>query len=155
MKFFFYLFLSIYWLTYLLPFAYDRTGYEIEFVLWSAIFDNQPTLSGFTIVWSLRCLINALILAVCWIRLPQIQRWLFFHIDVSFLYQLLCGFALVLLGYAFSMTHVRWNWGAFVWAISALFTVLSYYWIQDKPEKILQEQSKEDLHQHLVPLEES
>ena len=151
MKYFFYVFLIIYWSTYFFPFAYDSVGYEIEFVLWSAIFDNQPTLSGFTIVWSLRCLINALVLAICWIRLPQIQHWLLLHIDVSFLYKLLCAFALVLLVYAFSMTHVRWNWGAFIWAGSTLFIVLSYYWTQEKPVSILPEK---ELHQHLVPLEE-
>lgn len=139
-------------MTYLFPFAYDRTGYEIERVLWSAIFDNQPTLTGFTTAWSLRCLMNALVLAVCWMRLPAIQKWLLYHVDVSFLYQLLCGFTITLVIYAFSMTHVVWNWGAFVWAGCTLFLVLSYYWIEEEP--LLKELPEQDLHQHLVPLEE-
>lgn len=152
MHYLFYFSLAIYWLTYLFPFAYDLVGYQIEVVLWSAIFDNTPTLSGYIIVWSLRCLINALVLAVCWMRLPQVKSWLLLHIDVSFLYQLLCGFTIVLLIYAFAMTNVRWNWGSFIWAASTLFTVLSYYWIQDKPQPLLPDRS---LEQHLVALEES
>lgn len=151
MNYLFYLSLVLYWLTYLFPFAFDRTGFEIEWVLWSALMDNQPTLTGFTTAWSLRCLINALVLAVCWIRLPKIKTWLLYHVDVSFLYQLLCGFAIILIIYAFSMTPVSWNWGAFVWAASTLFVVLSYYWVQ---EKTVQELPEQDLNQHLVPLEE-
>ncbi len=152
MHYFFYVSLFLYWFSYLLPFAYDLLGYQIDVALWAAIFDYRPTLSGFTIVWSLRCLVNALILAICWMRLPPVHRWLLHHVDVDFLYQLLCAFAVVLLFYAFAMTRVQWNWGGFLWAFATLLTVLSYRW---RSKEVVPEVSLEQgLERHLVPLEE-
>lgn len=151
MKYLFYLFLVIYWWTYFLPFANGRLGYEIEWMVWRGIMDSQFVLSAFITVWSLRSLMNALIVAVCVIRLPAMRQWLRYHVDVSFLYQLLCALVIILLGYAFFMTPVRWSWGAMIWAISTLFMVFSYYWIPSQPQE---ETIHDGLEQHLVPLEE-
>lgn len=151
MKYLFYLFFVIYWWTYFLPFASGRLGYEIEWMVWRGIMDHQFVLSAFITVWSLRSLMNALIIAVCFMRLTAIRQWLRYHVDVSFLYQLLCALVVMLLGYAFFMTDVRWSWGAMIWAWSTLFIVFSYYWIPNQPQE---EIIHDGLEQHLVPLEE-
>lgn len=151
MKYLFYFSLIIYWWTYFLPFASGRLGYEIERMVWLGIMDKQVVWSAFITVWSLRSLMNALIVAVCFMRLPAVRQWLRYHVDVSFLYQLLCALVIILLGYAFFMTRVRWSWGAMLWACSTLFMVFSYYWIPQQPQE---ERSNEGLEQHLVPLEE-
>lgn len=150
MKYLFYLSLSIYWLTYFLPFAYGKVGYEIELTFWSALWSNRPALSGVIVVWSLRCFVNALILMVCWMCTPRIQHWLHHHVDFSFLYQLLCGFIVVLLIYSFVVISVSWNWGGFLWAGSAFCTIL---FCEYKPSKLVTSKER-DLDQHLVPLEE-
>jgi hypothetical protein len=148
----FYCALLVYWGTYLLTFAYERTGLQLEGAVWSALMDNQPTKTGYTVVWSLRCLLNALVLATCWMRLPGVRRWLAVHIDEDFLHQLLCSFTVVLLLYAFTMTRVRWNWGALLWAFSTLLIVLLYR--QKNKRTAPSVPATHDLQRHLVPLEE-
>lgn len=151
MKYLFKLFLSVYFLSYLFPFAQGLLGYEIEFEMWDVILNDEIPNTRVATVWSLRLLVTIVLLGMYWLKNPEINTWVSIHLDKVFLDKLLIVILFILVSYPFIFENINWNWGGISWAGAAILTGIAYLTTEDllTPKEVFY-----SLEEHLVELEE-
>ncbi|BDS15506.1 hypothetical protein [Aureispira anguillae] len=150
MRYLLHFFLLLYCTSFFFPFANGWLGYELEFEMWNDMLnDNIPDMNIATI-WSIRWLVNVLLLGIYWLRIPEIHTWISLHADKNFLNKLLMALILLLVAYPFVFEAIPWNWGGILWASTAILAGGAYL-ISEIP---VQPEVFYSLEEHLVELKE-
>ncbi len=140
----------LYLLHFWMPLARGLTGVDIEGRLWEAVATRRIAPEAVTTAWALRWLMHILLIGIAWLRVPDINTWVYWRIDGRFLHQLLSGWVGFILVYIFLLDGSRWNWGMLYWGFATVGVLAAHFWAPVPLRAV----PKRDLDAHLVPLEE-
>lgn len=147
---FFTITLLLYLLHYAFPLVQHWRGYEIEELVWDAVFSRRLAPEQVTTAWALRWLMNGILLGLAWLRVPEVHVWVYSRIDGRFLHQLLVVFIGFLLVGTYTMQPSRWAWGMLYWGLNTALAIWAYIIAAVKPPPPI----SHGLEAHFVPLEE-
>ena len=146
--------LCLYFLSYLLPFADGMMGLYIEFEFWEHAFNNQQlhdnTLST---LWGIRWLMTFMILALWWLKSPEVSRWATHLTNKSILDKALLVFVTFFIFVAFGLEHFEWQFGGIIWAVSALGLAISYQFLDHIPATL--DATEIQIERHLVDFDQN
>lgn len=142
--------LLVYLLHFMLPLAQGLNGVDIELRFWEALATRRIAPESVTTAWALRWLIHILLMGMAWLRVPEVNTWVYWRIDGRFLHQLLSGWVGFILLYIFLLDGNRWNWGMLYWGFATVGVIAVHIWAPVPLRTVPQR----DLEIHLVPLDE-
>ncbi|MDC0231133.1 hypothetical protein OAK19_04140 [Aureispira] len=143
--------ICIYFASYLLPFADQLTGIELEFMMWHDMLNNRIPNEDIATIWSLRWLSNVLILSLCCLKIPEFNTWITLNTDKDLLDKLLFIFVCIFSTYPFFYGNYNWQWGGLTWATSAIISGLTYQGLNIPVIK----DNFHSLEEHLIELKET
>ena len=142
--------LLLYGVHFLLPLVQQRTGIELELLVWDALFSRRLAPEAATTAWALRWLMHTVLISLAWLRVPEVYTWVYTRVDGRFLHQLLGAITVFVLGYGLLQEGGRWDWGMWYWSAMAAASIAAHVWV---PVPLLRAR-QHDLDAHFVPLEE-
>ena len=141
----------LYTLHYAFPLLQHWRGYELELLVWDALWSRRLAPETATTVWALRWLVQILLRGLAWLRLPAVYTWVYTRVDGDFLHQLLVGVVGFVLCYLFVAAELgRWQWGLLYWALCTVLAVVVHIKV---PVPLVGAPSRGP-EAHFVPLEE-
>ena len=153
-KYLFYSSLFLYFFSYLLPFADGQVGLQIEFEFWEHAINDIPLRNNdLATLWGIGWMTNFVVLALWWLKSPEVSRWVV-HLtnksllDIS-LFVLIAFFIFV----AFILENFTWQFGGFLWAFSAIVLAISYHFLPDNNPP--PDEAETFIERHLVDFDQN
>lgn len=142
----------LYLISYGLPFADGWWGLRIEGAMWyQALHHPDAGYDDISILWSFRWMINLMVLALWWLKTPEIRAWVILLTNKWLFDKLLLLIIFIFTSYPFLLENFRWQIGGILWAAASIVIAVSYQFLEKPttPPPI-----ETELEQHLVDFEE-
>jgi len=144
--------LVLYLVSYGLPFADSWWGLEIETAMWQqAIHQQDAAYDDMSILWSFRWLTNLMVLALWWLKTPEIRTWVILLTNKWLFDKLLLLIIFIFMGYPFLLENFSWQSGGLLWGTATVIIAISYQFLAEPP---VPTSPPIKLEQHLIDFEE-